>query len=245
MQKHLLKRIVKKHPLINLLKVFILFFLIDSCSYPTLSRDELIYDNDFENENFIEIDGKTTSTFNNSTVLGDFNNDGFTLHLENTGEHDYVFISFDLYIHGTWDGNSNRFPKNDKADKWIMELDPEMDLIKDTSNDRFVTTFSNSPCFSNYCLSQSFPENYPSENNPKTGNNLINLPRKCEKSFFGGPTTLYKIEKGFRHSGNAVVIRFYDELYQPNAIDDFGINQSKCDESWSMDNLKVRVISYN
>jgi len=243
-QKHLLKRIVKKHPLINLLKVIILFFLIDSCSYPTLSRDELIYDNDFEEGNFTEIDGKATSTFNNSTVLGDFNNDGFTLHLENTGDHDYVFISFDLYIHGTWDGNFNGFPENDKADKWIMELDPEMDLIKDTSSDRFVTTFSNSPCFSNYCLRQSYPEMYPFENNPKTGNTLSNLPKKCEKSFFGGPTTLYKIEKGFRHSGNAIVIRFYDELYQPNAIDDFGVNQSKCDESWSIDNLKVRVISY-
>ena len=58
-------------------------------------------------------------------------------------------------------------------------------------------------------------------------------------------STLYKIEKGFRHSGNAVVIRFYDELYQPNAIDKDGIVQSKCDESWSLDNLKVRVISYN
>ena len=56
---------------------------------------------------------------------------------------------------------------------------------------------------------------------------------------------LYKIEKGFRHSGNAVVIRFYDELYQPNAIDKDGVVQSKCDESWSLDNLKVRVISYN
>ena len=235
---------MKKHPLINLLKILILFFLIHSCSYPEISRDELIYDNDFESGNLTEIDGKATSTFNNTTVLGDFNNDGFTLHLENTGDHDYVFISFDLYIHGTWDGNFNGFPENDRPDKWIMELDPDMDLIKDTSSDRFVTTFSNSVCFPNYCLKQSYPEMYPFENNPKTGNNLINLPKKCEKSFYGAPTTLYKIEKGFKHSGNAVVIRFYDELYQPNAIDDFGINQSKCDESWSMDNLKVRLISY-
>jgi len=68
---------VKKHPQINLLRIFILFFLINSCSYPELSRDELIYDNDFESGNLTEIDGKTTSTFNNTTVLGDFNNDGF------------------------------------------------------------------------------------------------------------------------------------------------------------------------
>ena len=239
---------MKKQPLINLLKIFILFFLIDSCSYPEISRDELIYDNDFESGNYSEIDGKATSTFNNTTVLGDFNNDGFTLHIENTGDHDYVFISFDLYVHGTWDGNFNGFPENDKPDKWIMELDPNMELIKDTSIDRFVTTFSNSPCFSNYCLRQSYPESYPFENNPKTGSFLDNLPelKSCKASVYGGDTTLYKIEKTFKHSGNAIVIRFYDELYQPNAINwDTGEVESKCDESWSLDNLKVRVISYN
>ena len=56
--------------------IFVIFFLIDSCSYPELSRDELIYDNDFESGNLTEIDGKATSTFNNTTVLGDFNNTG-------------------------------------------------------------------------------------------------------------------------------------------------------------------------
>ena len=222
----------------------LIFIFLKFCNYPEISSDILIYENDFENENFNEIDGEITSTFNNTTVLGDFNNDGFTLHLKDTGNHDYIFISFDLYIHGTWDGNLNGFSENDKPDKWIMELDPNMDLFKDTSNDRFVTTFSNSTCFSNYCLRQSYPEKYPFENNPKTGSSEVNLPKKCEKSFFGEKTSLYKIEKSFKHSGNAIVIRFYDELYQPNAIDDFGVNQSKCDESWSLDNLKVRVISY-
>ena len=155
---------MEKQRFVNLLKILTVFLLIDSCSYPELSRDELIYDNDFESGNLTEVDGKATSTFNNTTVLGDFNNDGFTLHLENIGDHDYVFISFDLYIHGTWDGNFNGFPEKDRPDKWIMELDPEMDLMKDTSIDRFVTTFSNSPCFSNYCLRQSYPESYPFEN---------------------------------------------------------------------------------
>ncbi len=226
--------------------LFLIFFIVNSCSYPEISKDVLVYENDFENEKFSEIDGKSTSLFNGSTVLGDFNNDGFTLHIAETGDHDYVFISFDLYIHGSWDGNFNGFNENDRPDLWIMEIDPDMSLIKDTSNDKFITTFSNSPCFSNYCLRQSYPVQYPYENNPKTGSSVTDLAPKCNDPKFGGVgTTLYKIEKGFKHSGNAVIIRFYDQLFQPNAIDQNGIVKSKCDESWSIDNLKVRVISYN
>ena len=207
-------------------------------------RNELIYENDFENGISNKIDGASISNFNNSKVLGDFNNDGFILFLENVGKHDYVFLSFDLYIHGSWDGNFNGFKNNDQPDKWIMEFNPDMDLFKDPSSDRFVTTFSNSPCWPNYCLRQSFPESYPFENNPKTGMFLTDLDPICENNFFSGPTTLYQLEKGFKSSGNNIVIRFYDELYQPNAIDKDGIPQSKCDESWSIDNLKVRVIKY-
>ena len=79
-------------------------------------RNELVYENDFENGDLKKIDGGDLSSFNNTTVLGDFNNDGFTLFLDNIGDHDYVFVSFDLYIHGSWDGNFNGFSQNDKPD---------------------------------------------------------------------------------------------------------------------------------
>lgn len=224
--------------------IFLVIFFINSCSYPEMIRDELIYENDFENNNLKEIDGGGLSKFNNTIVLGDFNNDGFTLHLNDVGDHDYTYVSFDLYIHGSWDGNFNGFDSNDKADKWIMEFKPGMDLFQNPSDFKFETTFSNSPCFPNYCLRQSYPNNYPNENNPQSGAFETNLDSKCKNNFFGGPTSLYKIEKVFKSNGSAVVIRFYDELYQPNAIDKDGIPQQKCDESWSLDNLKVRVIKY-
>ena len=228
------------------MKKFILIMLtvINSCSYPEIIRDELIYENDFENGVLDEIDGGGISSFNNTKVIGNFNNDGFTIHLEDVGDHEYIFISFDLYIHGTWDGNFNGFNTNDKPDKWIMEYKPDMDLFKDPEFDKFITTFSNSTCWPNYCLRQSYPEPYPFDNNPKTGSFKTDLDSFCQNNFFGGPTSLYKIEKGFRSNGNAIVIRFYDELYQPNAIDKDGITQEKCDESWSMDNIKIRVIKY-
>ena len=204
----------------------------------------MVYENDFENSDLISIDGGDIMPFNNSNVLGNFNNDGFTIFLEDVGDHDYVFISFDLYIHGSWDGNFNGFSENDKPDKWVMEFKPDMDLHKDPSSDNFTTTFSNSPCWSNYCLRQSYPEYYPFENNPKTGSFKTNMVEICSGSFFGGKTTLYQIEKGFKSSGKSVIVRFYDELYQPNAIDKNGIPQQKCDESWSMDNIRVRVVKY-
>ncbi len=225
-------------------KILIIFFLINSCSYPEMVRNELVYENNFESSNLNNIDGGGIIEFNGTNVIGNFNNDGFNLFLENIGDHDYVFISFDLYIHGSWDGNLNGFPENDKPDKWIMEFKPDMSLFKDPSSNNFITTFSNSSCWPNYCLRQSYPESYPFENNPKTGHYVSDLDEVCTSNFFGDKTTLYQLEKGFKSSGNNIVIRFYDELYQPNAIDKDGIPQQKCDESWSIDNLKIRVVSY-
>ena len=88
-----------------------------------------------------------------------------------------------------------------------MEYKPGMDLFKDPAFDKYVTTFSNSPCWPNYCLRQSYPETYPFENNPMTGSIKNNLPKTCNNSFFGGETSLYKIEKGFKSSGNESKIK--------------------------------------
>ena len=226
------------------MRLLLIFLVIISCTYPKMISDEIIYSNDFESNNLNNINGGVISKYNNSSVIGDFNNDGFTIHLNDVGTHDYIFISFDLYIHGTWDGNKNGFSENDKPDLWLIEFKPEMREFGDPDNDYFSTTFSNSPCFSNYCLLQSYPENYPNQNNPQTGHLLKISEKKCKDNFFGGITTLYKIEKGFKSSGNAISVRFSDKLYQPNAIDKNGITQQKCDESWSLDNLEIRAINY-
>ena len=225
---------------IGLITILLLFF---GCEYPSLVRNEIIYFNDFEDNNLSEIDGGKINDFNNSSVLGFYNKDGFNLNLSKIGEHDYVVISFDLYIHGTWGGNKNGFEKDDQPDKWIMDLRPDMELYQNTDFIKFETTFSSSACFSNWCKRQSYPQSFPFENNPFSGASQIGLPRTCT-GFWGGESVLYKIEKTFKHKGDALIIRFFDELYQPNAIDDFGISTEICDESWSMDNLKVRAISY-
>ena len=225
--------------------VLLIVLLINSCSYPEMTRNEVVYENNFENNDLNNIDGGSLFSFNGTTVLGEYNNDGFTLFLSDVKDHDYIFISFDLYIHGSWDGNFNGFENNDKPDKWIVEIKPDMSLYKDPASDSFETTFSNSPCYSNYCLRQSYPNSYPFENNPMTGSFETNLEKTCDITYSNNKTTLYKIEKGFKSSGDGIVVRFYDELYQPNVFDENGNNIQKCDESWSLDNLKVRAVSYD
>ena len=231
----------------------ILFNMIffNSCSYPELTRDELIYSNNFEDNKLDEIDGGVISEYNNNRVIGNFNNSGFTLHVNNLGKHDFIYITFDLYIHGSWDGNSNGFnPKDhgfeDQPDLWIMDLRPEMVNFQSLDFQRFQTTFSNSPCFPTFCLKQSYPNSFPFTNNPKTSAQEINLTENCVSPGWNNQkTSLYKVEKGFDHSGNSLIVRFHDKLFQPNAINAQGESIAKCDESWSMDNIKIRVIAYD
>ena len=234
----------------NSFSIILILCLINSCSYPELKRDELVYENNFEDSILNNISGGSISSYNGTNVIGNYNNDGFNIHLNDIGNHDYIYLSFDLYIHGSWDGNFNGFNvKNngfeDQPDIWGIELKPSMDNFQDLNIHKFETTFSNSACWPNYCLRQSYPNPFPFENNPKSGSDMTGLKKNCvEDGWNNQKTTLYKIEKGFYHSGNAVTIRFYDKLFQPNAINSNGESIQKCDESWSMDNIKIRAITY-
>ena len=219
-------------------KIFLLVLItLFSCSQPEeLRRNELFYNNDFESGNLDAIDGAQLITFNNTTVLGNYNNDGFTLSLNDIGAHDLIYITFDLYIHDSWDGNFNGFDP-DQADAWFIELVSDFDGDTSNPSDLWETSFSNSVCNPVYCLRQSYPEDFPFENLPRKGSSRL-LPGLCSLESDENGTSLYTIEKGFEHTGNALLINFYDKLYQPNVADE------RCDESWSLDNLKVRVITF-
>lgn len=191
-----------------------------------VAKDVEVYKNDFESSNISNITGGITEKYNGSLVLGRFNNSGFTLNLNNLPDHDLVTISFDLYIHDSWDGNSD---SPDGPDIWNMYV----------NGDTYIsTTFSNSSCGVNeFCKPQSYPLTYPNNyNNPKTGATAINLPPACKTTPPNG-TTLYKITKTFRHSSGILSLECSDKLIQSNT------NDPKCDESWSVDNLSVKVIN--
>ena len=187
----------------------------------------LVFSNDFESGNLENIAGGKIEFFNSTNVLGRYNNDGFGLQVNNLPEHDLVEVSFDLYIHDSWDGND---ADPDGPDKWTLEIE---------GVNYIHTTFSNKEC-PYTCFPQSYPLNYLNSNQqPKTGALPVELPGACHWSDRPRGTTLYKIVKRIRHSSRAFSMRSFDELIQPNTT------QPMCDESWSVDNLVVKTISLN
>jgi len=212
----------------NLLFVSLSILLLFSCKQQV--RDEVIvYNNDFESNNLSGITNGITTRYNNTGVLGLYNNSYFSLLVNNLPKHDLVTITFDLYIHDSWDGNKQ---SPDGPDIWEMLVD---------GNTFISATFSNDPCNSGpgiFCAPQSYPFNYPSNyNNPKKGAYRTDLPGVCH--FLGNPngTTLYKIVKTFKHSNTTLTLKCLDKLVQTNAPD------PKCDESWSVDNINIKAIS--
>ena len=203
--------------------------LLLSCQKGKESRTE-IYFNNFENANFNNISGGKIYAYNQTNMLGNYNKDGFELSLQQLPEHQLVEISFDLYIHDSWDGN--KYGNNiDGPDIWGMYVDGAPYIY---------TTFSNNSCFYSYfCTPQSYPGNYPNNyHNPKTGSYQTGLPPTCNYAHLPFGSTIYKIKKTIVHQSSQLSFACRDKLIQTNA------EEPLCDESWSIDNLKISLINY-
>lgn len=211
--------------------IFLCFvvLLFNSCA-KSINSDVEVYSNDFESGNLVGITQGVISTFNGSKVLGNYNNGQFNLTINDLPSHDLVDISFDLYIHDSWEGNQSYQDSLTGPDIWQLNID----------NKSYVNaTFCNFDCIEgNFCPPQSYPSNYPTaSNNPKSGASRTDLPGFCSESDKPDGTTLYKIHKSISHSNKTLLIQCLDKLIQKNVTD------RKCDESWSIDNIKVRIIN--
>lgn len=209
----------------NTLFIICLIFIV-SCKKNVSSEVE-VYSNDFQSGNLTNITNGVISPFNGTAVLGNYNNSNFILTVGNLSKHDLVQISFDLYIHDSWDGNKL---SPDGPDIWELLVD---------GNSYINASFSNSPCGQGtFCPPQSYPLDYPNNfNNPKTGAFNTDLPGFCHLATDPHGTTLYKIERTIRHSDKTLVLQCLDKLVQPNTAD------PKCDESWSVDNINIKAIT--
>lgn len=229
--KRLYSNSKKNHSLGNALckkKIFFVTFsiLLVLCScISEIDRETLIYDNNFETVDLTNIEGGNVTSYLGQNILGTYNNGGFKLILDGLGRHDYVQIQALLYVHDSWDGNAK---SPDGTDYWGVMVDSsEVDVFK--------TSFSNSACSSNYCYMQSYPERYPFLTFPGTGASAVNLPAFCKSD---GSTSAYEIDLIFPHRKSKIEIVFWDELNQPNT------NDAQCDESWSLNNIQVKLLSF-
>jgi len=208
------------------LSLILFLILLNSCKNQVKSEVE-VYNNDFETNNLSNITNGVISQFNGTAVLGTYNKGNFILRLDNLPKHDLITVSFDLYIHDTWDGNK---PAPDGPDIWQMLVD---------GSTYIYTTFSNYPCITgDFCPPQSYPFDYPNNfNNPKTGAYRTDLPGFCSIQSNPNGTTQYKIVKTFKHTNSTLVLQCLDKLVQTNTAD------PKCDESWSVDNINIKAIT--
>lgn len=209
--------------------IVLISFLVASCTKGP-QKESVYYFNDFENLDLNYISNGNIVGFNGSRVLGMYNAGGFTLKLDRLPAHDMLEISFDLYLHDSWDGVLNG-DNLGGPDIWQMYLD---------GNIFIDAAFSNQDCPVQSCVSQSYPANYPNSNNaPKSGAYRRDLPGVCHLAGQIGGSSQYKIVKTIRHTGSVFTLECLDKLKQLNA------KIPKCDESWSVDNVKVKLINFN
>jgi hypothetical protein len=208
--------------------IILLAILFLSCAKATIGEIE-VYSNDFEDGNLSGIANGNISSFAGTNVLGMYNAGGFDLTINDLPSHSLVDITFDLYIHDSWDGNQQALDGLIGPDIWQLKIDDKSYIN---------TTFSNGDCLpGNFCPPQSYPADYPNNNNnPKSGASEINLPGVCSQVAMSNGSTLYKIHKRIDHKANRILIQGLDKLVQRN------VTNPKCDESWSVDNIHVKVI---
>ncbi|WDF54009.1 hypothetical protein [Mucilaginibacter sp. KACC 22063] len=194
-----------------------------------MKSQTVVYSNDFETSDLKNITNGVIEIFHGTHVLGRYNNGSFVLNVPNLPKHDLIKVSFDLYIHDSWDGSQSFADNLLGPDMWQMIADGKTYIN---------TTFSNSICQpGNICPSQAYPGNYPSNNNPRTGAENVNLPGACLNASDPRGTSLYHITKTIDHTSSSFSLICLDHLIDKNVAD------PKCSESWSVDNITISTIA--
>jgi gliding motility-associated-like protein len=171
------------------------------------------YSYNFTTPPFAEFSSNNSILYNGSRVLGPFANDSISYTTTGLPLHDSVRVTFDLFIHDTWDGNCS-------------VNGPDAFRFKNGTTDILSTTFSNMPgCTQNYSASGA-PGTYPAT----TDATSTGLPKRCDNN---GVTTKYTITKSFKHTSANLDLSWIGDLKETTA--------DICFESWTLDNIKIEV----
>lgn len=214
----------------HILVIFLVLISLVSCK--GLQKDTIVYRNDFEGGDLSRIINGKIEDYNGSKVIGRYSENGFLLNLENLPVHNMVQISFDLYIHDTWDGSA---AKPEGPDIWIMNIDGWSAIY---------STFANGLCAN---CSQAFPATQPSivnggfvffNNKPNSNAIKTDLPGACKLKDSKGGTSMYRILRTIEHTQSTLEIGCYAQL------EDTDLANKNCNESWSVDNILVKTIEF-
>jgi hypothetical protein len=196
-----------------------------------------VYSNDFDGSAFVLSGvGASFSSFMTSptpgpaggnpaanpstTFLGAFSaaaNASTDLMLNNLPQHTAVSIAFDLYIIGTWDGNTPTVG----PDIWdLRQVGSGTPLLR--------TTFSNMTVFGE---TQDYPDSYPGGNNPAfSGAAQQGTLGYYFGSFLGDLDAVYSLSFTMPDTSGNLALHF------SNNNQDGGL-----DEQWGIDNLRVSI----
>ena len=208
------------------------------CHAAPPAAGKVVYSNDFENgvaagkewsNDHIDVTPKDARHF-----LGPFITDKVTLKLEKLPKHKYIRISLDLFIVGTWDGNTEFGTHGDRIgpDSWRMDVDKGMVLVD--------ATFSNLDGFGYRSPRDSRRQSYPGV---LSGESYAPRTGAAENSVLGFEFTGFD---NANHSLDAIYKMSF--LIPHDAVEiAFNFKGADClapdgDEYWGLDNVKVEAL---
>ena len=173
-----------------------------------------VYTNDFEGTVGAEWCSTSVSTtpVGARKFLGPFGCGTRSLTFTGLPSHTEVTVSFDLFIIGSWVGNSSAWG----PDSWDLSVDGGPTLLH--------TTFSNSGA------DQAYPGTFPGDSHlAQTGaaeNNTLGYP---PDPYGGEPDSVYNLSFTFAHSASSLILKFT------------GGPALEIAQSWGIDNVVVQV----
>jgi hypothetical protein len=179
-----------------------------------------LYANNFDGDVGTEWSPNTTAVtpVGGRRFLGQFGAQGVTLTLNNLRLHGYIWLSCDLFIIGSWDGNY--VSPGTGPDIWDLSAEDGTTVVH--------TTFNTHTFASQY---QAFPDFYPGGQHPSnTGAIEVNtLGYSCSGSC---TNAVYHLDLLFVHRSHSMVLTFSG----------LGL-ESLANESWGLDNLTIQIES--
>lgn len=205
-----------------------------SFSCGEMQREMILFQSSFEQDSLPgEVINGKREVFNGTGVLGRYEAGGFEIQLKDLPKHDMIRISFDLYIHDSWEGNA---AAPNGRDIFIMNIDGWSSIYASFANKASCPT-----CPQSYPTVQPRYENnqFIFFDNPANANAVrTDLPGACELKDVRGGTVMYRIVKVFDHKGSTLKLGCFAQLEHPDPA------SKLCNESFSVDNMEIKAIEW-